>query len=327
MEKTFAALVLAVAASAVQASEAVTAALPGHFTKGPRAEVVVLHNNTAKLCRAPDYERCVPMSAALPARSTVAVATAGGTRLLVFDSAQSIRACTVSTRGNSASLDCATVDQTRLDDYNIDTVVPGRLLHVRATDGHYMCSADGGTMACLQTAGTDGVPIRKTRQQRQAERLFGVPIVPPGQDQPCLVKDGTLNCKPPRLGGADARRMFLRPVAIYEFEETEILGFRDTATQFLDSLIWTGQHQRLGEVHLYVNEPQLKPERPPNYWREQCLSACDRQDKDYHDVCVATSGLTYVLLGAPIAAGYYAACEAGRAYHSLQCRRVCDSVL
>jgi hypothetical protein len=243
------------------------------------------------------------------------------------ESLQSARACDVNVTGRGASLDCKAVDFSRLDDYNMTVLANGQLVAIDGTDGKYMCSTTAG-VRCLQITDSSGTPIQRSPAQRRLESRLGAPFKPlDDENRVCRLKNGAITCKPVKVSELlDA----LKLSAAIEFEEVVIIGQRlsDTAPAYVSGVAGGGDHRFMQE-QAWATDPQTTPERPPNYWKQRCYEICAEQYADYLDVCTFTAGLIWAVTGgnAQISGGYLAACMAGRSWHNMQCRSICDNAL
>lgn len=114
----------------------VTNVIPGNFD-GQGKQVVLIRDDQAVICKGPDRKQCVALGQ-LPTQRTVGVNVGGRTVLLQYEGPNVFQACTVNASGFRTSLDCRTVDATRLSDYGITPAGTAGSL-VNGVDGKYLC--------------------------------------------------------------------------------------------------------------------------------------------------------------------------------------------
>lgn len=297
------------------AERSVTAVLPGRFT-GRRADAVLITDDNASLCRGPDYRRCLPLGN-LPTKRTVATTVNGESVLLVLDGMSALRVCSVAATNDAATLNCRAVDNNKLKDFNATPYAAGAVLVINGTDGNYACSQEGAWPTCSQPRTPPGA-------ERKLEKQYGKAFRPLDSNTVCRVKHGQINCAAPvKLSELDddAIAPMMRP-ALYYYIDVD-----DDGSQWVDNTLEVvtvnGYYGSAEPTFAYwwsdgYGGGIAQPPRPPNYWQEQCLAICKQQDMDYGDMCRTTMML--LVWNPALAAGYYAACEGGRAAQHLYCR-------
>lgn len=321
----------------IQAERTVSAVFPGRFT-GRRAEAVLITNDSASLCRGPDYRRCLALGY-LPTRRTVATTVNGESLLLVLDTLSSIRACTVDAANERAALSCRAADANKLKDYNAESLADGKVLQITGTDGIYWCSSPGGTWpSCTHILNTDGTPTVKPGVAGKLERRQG--FKPLDSDKTCRVKAGEIFCNSPqKLSELDDHPVapFMRPV-LYYYDEDDRLD-PPWVGQIMDAVIITAERVDASApadvgfwggtgAHGGAGARAPVPPQPPTAYRDECLRICEEANIDYQQICVWTGmavGIIFLPGSALIGPFYFAACEGGRALHYLHCRGFCGT--
>lgn len=294
-----------------------TAVLPGRFS-GRRADAVVITGDNASLCRGPDYRRCLPMGS-LPTTRTVATTVKGESLLLVLDNMSSIRACSVDATRDNASINCKAVDNSKLKDFNVQQLAGGQLLVIEGTDGKYACSQGSGAWPSCSQARPSKAERKMARKQGKVFRPLDQP------DKVCRVKKGEIECGSPiklsELDDDPIVPMMRKAALYYDFEPDEEEDYIDIA---LEEVVVQGTYGSADPTSPWWwsdggGGGVVQPPPPPNYYQQQCLAVCAQQDIDYADLCRITA---LALVWDPIlAAGYFIACEAGRAIQNQYCRR------